>query len=184
MLLNTPKYLRIPGQRKVLRSHFDIGEANFILGMKITKTCDGIYLEQSHYFEKILKKYNYHDCKHVVTPFDSSVHLFPVNNDNDVVNQKEYASIIGSLRYAIDCTKPDNIAYAVGVLSRFTSKSSRDHWQAIERVMKYLFGTKSHGLFYKNILLYLKVLVMLTGILCQVILCLPLVTFLLWMVVQ
>ena len=31
-----------------LRSHFDmknLGEANFILGMKITKTCDGIYLE-------------------------------------------------------------------------------------------------------------------------------------------
>ena len=145
------------GQRKVLRSHFDIGEANFISGMKITKICDGIYLEQSHYFEKILKKYNYHDCKHVVTPFDSSVHLFPVNNDNDVVNQKEYASIIGSLRYAIDCTKPDNIAYAVGVLSRFTSK---------------------------NILLYLKVSLMLTGILCQVILYLPLVTFLLWVVVQ
>ncbi|KAK4589918.1 hypothetical protein RGQ29_020479 [Quercus rubra] len=124
--------------------------------MKITKTRDGIYLEQSHYFEKILKKYNYHDCKHVVTPFDSSVHLFPVNNDNDVVNQKEYASIIGSLRYAIDCTKPDNIAYAIGVLSKFTSKPSRDHWQAIEQVMKYLFGTKLHGLFYKKYLVVLE----------------------------
>ena len=140
----------------MLKSHFDIGEANFILSMKITKTCDGIYLEQSHYFEKILKKYNYHDCKHVVTPFDSSVHLFPVNNDNDVVNQKEYASIIGSLRYAIDCTKPDNIAYAIGVLSKFTSKPSRDHWQAIEQVMKYLFGTKLHGLFYKKYLVVLE----------------------------
>ena len=111
MLLNTPKYLRIPGQRKVLRSHFDIGEANFILGMKITKTCDGIYLEPQN-IEKILRRYNYHDCKHVITPFDSSVHLFPVNDDNDVVNQKEYASIIGSLRYATYCTIPD-IAYAV-----------------------------------------------------------------------
>ena len=120
--------------KNILRSHFDmknLGEANFILGMKITKTCDGIYLEQSHYIEKILKKYNYHDCKHVITPFDSSVHLFPVNNDNDVVNQKEYASIIGSLRYAINCTRP-NIAYAIGVLSRFTSKPSRDYRQAIE----------------------------------------------------
>ena len=78
-----------------------------------------------------MKKYNYHDCKHVITPFDSSVHLFPVNNDNDVVNQKEYASIIGSLRYAINCTRP-NIAYAIGVLSRFTSKPSRDHLQAID----------------------------------------------------
>ena len=75
--------------------------------------------------------------------------MFPVNNDNDVVNQKEYASIIDSLRYATDCTRP-NIAYAVGVLSRFTSKPSRDHWQAIERVMKYLSGTKLLGLFYKN----------------------------------
>ena len=73
-----------------------------------------------------MKKYNYHDCKHVVTPFDSSVHLFPVNNDKDVVNQKEYASIIDSLQYVTNCTRPD-ISHAVGVLSRFTSKPSRDH---------------------------------------------------------
>ena len=97
---------------------------------------------------KFWKKYNYHDCKHVVTPFDSSVHLFPINNDNDVVNQKEYASIIGSLWHAIDCTRLD-IAYAVGVLSRFR-QAIKDHWQAIEWVMKYLYGTKLHGLFYKK----------------------------------
>ena len=145
-------------QKNILRRHFDmknICEANFILGMKITKTCDGIYLEQSHYIEKILKKYNYHDFKHVVTSLDSSVHLFPVNNDNDVVNQKEYANIIGSLRYAIDCAGPD-IAYAVEVLSRFTSKPSGDHMQAIERVMKYLSSTKLHGLFYKKYLAILE----------------------------
>ena len=53
----------INGTKTIIRSHFDmknLGEANFILGMKITKTCDGIYLEQSYYIEKILKKYNYH----------------------------------------------------------------------------------------------------------------------------
>ena len=41
----------------MLKSRFDIkdllDEANFILGMKITKACDGIYLDQSHYVEKI-----------------------------------------------------------------------------------------------------------------------------------
>ncbi|XP_030959093.1 uncharacterized protein LOC115981044 [Quercus lobata] len=67
------------------------------------------------------------------------VHLFPVNNDKDVVNQKEYASIIDSLQYVTNCTRLD-ISHAVGVLSKFTSKPSRDHWQAIERVMKYLSG--------------------------------------------
>ena len=64
-------------------------------------------------------------------------------------NQKDYASIIGSLRYATDYTKPD-ITYAVGVLSRFTSKPSKNHWLAIERVMRYLIGTKNYGLFYKK----------------------------------
>ena len=39
--------------------------------------------------------------------FDSSVHLFPVESENDVINQKQYASIIESLRYVTDCTRPD-----------------------------------------------------------------------------
>ena len=54
----------------MLSSHFDmkdLGEANYILGMKITKTCDGIFLDQSHYVEKILRKYNFYNCKHVLT---------------------------------------------------------------------------------------------------------------------
>ncbi|PHU29517.1 Linoleate 13S-lipoxygenase 2-1, chloroplastic [Capsicum chinense] len=55
----------------------------------------------------------------------SSAHLFPVESENDVINQKEYASIIGSLRYVTDCTRPD-IAYAVGVLSKFTSKPASE----------------------------------------------------------
>ncbi|TYK05737.1 putative Polyprotein [Cucumis melo var. makuwa] len=77
-----------------------------------------IYMEQledqSHYIEKILKKYNYFESKPACTPYDSSVKLFKNTNDN--VNQSEYASIIGSLRYAADCTRPD-IAYAIELLN-------------------------------------------------------------------
>ena len=141
--------------KNMLKSHFDMkdpGEANFILGIQITKTCDGIFLDQSHYAEKILRKYNFHDHKSIATPFDSSVHSFPMNNDDEIFNQKDYTSIISSLRYAIDCTRPD-IAYAVGALSRFTSKPNRNHWLAIERVMRYLIGTKAMAYLIKNILL-------------------------------
>ena len=98
----------------------------------------------------MLRKYNFPDHKSVATLFDSSVHLFSMNNDDEIFNQKDYASIIGSLHYAIDCTRPDT-AYAVGVLSRFTSNLSKDHWLAIEQVMRYLIGTKRYGLFYKKI---------------------------------
>ena len=96
-----------------------------------------------------MRKYNFHDHKSVAIPFYSSAHLFPVNNDDEIFNQKDCASIIGSLRYATDCIRPD-IAYAVEVLSRFTSKPSKDHWLAIERVIRYLIGTKKYGLFYKK----------------------------------
>ena len=42
--------------KNMLKSHFDmkdLGEVSFILGMKIIKTGDGIFLDQSHYVEKI-----------------------------------------------------------------------------------------------------------------------------------
>ena len=72
-----------------------------------------------------------------------------MNNDDEIFNQMDYASIIGSLHYATDCTRPD-IAYVVGVHNRFTSRPCRDHWLAIERVIRYLIGTKSYDLFYKK----------------------------------
>ncbi|KAA0033761.1 retrotransposon protein, putative, Ty1-copia subclass [Cucumis melo var. makuwa] len=96
---------------------------------------------------KILKKYNYFDSKPACTPYDSSVKLF--KNTGDSVNQTEYASIMGSLRYVADCTRPD-IAYAVGLLCRFTSRPSREHWNVIERVMRYLKKTQNLGLHYNK----------------------------------
>ena len=127
----------------------DIGEANVILGMKISRTSNGIFVDQSHYIEKNLKKYNYFDCKPASIPFDSSVHLFPTKDENDIYNQKEYASIIGSLRYAIDCTRPD-IAYVIGVLARFTSKPNFEHWNAMTQLMRYLKRTVHYGLLYQR----------------------------------
>ncbi|KAK2455989.1 putative mitochondrial protein [Trifolium repens] len=125
----------------------DLGEANVILGIKITRSEKGISLDQSHYVEKILKKYGYYDCKPACTPYDPSVKLF--KNTGESVRQTAYASIIGSLRYATDCTRPD-IAYVVGLLCRFTSRPSNEHWQAIERVMRYLKRTMNLGLHYQR----------------------------------
>ncbi|TYK30291.1 pentatricopeptide repeat-containing protein [Cucumis melo var. makuwa] len=87
------------------------------------------------------------------TPYDSSVKLF--KNTRDSVNQTKYASIIGSLRYVADCTRLD-IAYAVGLLCRFTSRPSLEHWNAIERVMRYLKKTQNLGLHYNKFPTVLK----------------------------
>ncbi|KAA0047551.1 hypothetical protein E5676_scaffold909G00030 [Cucumis melo var. makuwa] len=131
----------------------DLGEADVILGIKITRTENGISLDQSHYILNILKKYNYFESKPTCTPYDSSVKLF--KNIGDSVNQFEYASIIDSLRYAADYTRLD-IAYVVGLLCRFTSRPSLEHWNAIERVMRYLKKTQNLRLHYYKFIVVLE----------------------------
>lgn len=88
----------------------ELGEANVILGIKITRSKLRIYLDQSHYIEKILKKYNYFNCMHACTPYDPGVKLF--KNTDDIVRKNEHVSTIGNLSYATDYTRPD-IAYVV-----------------------------------------------------------------------
>lgn len=76
---------------------------------------------------------------------DPSMKLMP--NKGIAISQLEYSQAIGSLMYAMTSTRPD-IAYAVGKLSRYTSNPSTQHWQAIQRVFKYLKGTMDYGLCY------------------------------------
>ncbi|KAL4029983.1 hypothetical protein IC575_008211 [Cucumis melo] len=136
--------------KSMLSANFDmkdLSEVDVILDIKITRTENGISLDQSHYIEKILKKYNYFESKPAYTPYDSSVKLF--KNIGDSVNQFEYASIVSSLRYAADCIR-QNIAYTIGLLCRFTSRPSLEHWNAIERVMRYLKKTQNLELHYNK----------------------------------
>nr|KAJ0207161.1 hypothetical protein LSAT_V11C500238120 [Lactuca sativa] len=136
--------------KKFLSSSFDMkdmGEAEAILGIRIRKGNNGISISQSHYIEKILKKFNFENCSHVSTPIDPSLKLLP--NKGSPVSQLEYSRAIGCLMYAMISTRPD-IAYAVGRLSRYTSNPSSHHWQAVSRVFKYLKGTMNYGLTYSG----------------------------------
>ena len=56
-----------------------------------------------------------------------------------------YASAVGSLMYAMLCTRPD-ICYAVGMVSRFQSNPGLDHWIAVKQILKYLRKTRDHML--------------------------------------
>jgi hypothetical protein len=58
-----------------------------------------------------------------------------------------YASVVGSLIYAMVCTWP-NIAQAVGVLSRFMSNLGHEHWAAMKRVCRYLRGASKYSICY------------------------------------
>ncbi|XP_074361194.1 secreted RxLR effector protein 161-like [Apium graveolens] len=48
-----------------------------------------------------------------------------------------HASVVGSLIYAMVCTKPD-LAQSVSVVSKFVGDPAKEHWQAVKRGFWYL----------------------------------------------
>ena len=47
------------------------------------------------------------------------------------MSKMPYTSAIGTLMYAMVCTRPD-IAHAVGVVSRFMSRPGKQHWEVVK----------------------------------------------------
>ena len=113
--------------KKMFNNKFDmkyLGVADVILGIKISTTSYGLILSQSHYIEKILKKFKQDDSSPTRIPIDVNLHLS--KNNGKSISQQEYAQAIESLMYVTICTRPD-IAYAVSKLSRYTSNPGPDH---------------------------------------------------------
>lgn len=58
-----------------------------------------------------------------------------------------YASVVGSLMYAMVATRPD-LAHSVGVVSRYMSNPGKRHWDAMRGILRYLRGTSVLSLCY------------------------------------
>jgi hypothetical protein len=56
-----------------------------------------------------------------------------------------YSLAVGSLMYAMVCTRPD-IAHAVGVVSGYMNNPGKEHCEAVKWILRYLIGTTTHAL--------------------------------------
>uniref|UniRef100_A0A2N9F430 Uncharacterized protein n=1 Tax=Fagus sylvatica TaxID=28930 RepID=A0A2N9F430_FAGSY len=119
----------------------------FVLPGNEKKVC---VCETKKYLASVFKIKDLNEANTILevnTPFDSNYKL--VENTGRAIAQLEFASAIGSMMYAMHCTRPD-IAFAVNRLSRYTSNPSAEHWKAIARVLGYLKKTKDLGLYYSG----------------------------------
>ena len=143
---------RIDKLKKELSKFFamkDLGPARQILGMQITRDRETkkLWLSQEKYIEKVLQRFHMDKSKVVSTPL--ALH-FRLSTSNAPTSDKEkeemqhvpYASAVGSLMYAMVCTRPD-IAHAVGVVSHFLSNHGKEHWNAVKQILRYLRGTSN-----------------------------------------
>jgi hypothetical protein len=67
----------------------------------------------------------------------------------DEEGKARYTTAISSLIYLMVGTRPD-IAFALGVLSRFTSQPQSHHQVALQRLLRYVKATQSHRITYRS----------------------------------
>ena len=111
----------------------DLGEAAYILGIKIYRDRSKrlIGLSQSAYIDKVLKRFSMQDSKRGYLPMSHGITLsksqFPNTKDErERMSKIPYASAIGSIMYAMLCTRPD-VSYALSITSRYQSDPGESH---------------------------------------------------------
>ncbi|GJR43388.1 retrotransposon protein, putative, ty1-copia subclass [Tanacetum coccineum] len=112
----------------------DLREASFILGIKIYRNRSKrlIRLFQNAYMDKILKRYKMDNSKRGHIPMQERLDL---NKSQGAQTPKEvnrmknvpYASAVGSIIYAVRCTRPD-VAFAQNMTSRFQQNPAAVHY--------------------------------------------------------
>ncbi|KAK4353214.1 hypothetical protein RND71_028732 [Anisodus tanguticus] len=63
------------------------------------------------------------------------------------MKRNTYTSAIGSIMYAMTCTRPD-VAFALSMTCKFQQNSGKEHWKAVKNILKYLRRTKEYFLVY------------------------------------
>ena len=108
----------------------DMGAAQKILGMEIRREREErrIYLSQRSYLEKVISRFGMDNAKSVSTPLTGHFRLSAVMSPSSEEEKMHmarvpYANAVGSLMYAMVCTRPD-IAQAVSVVSRYMAGST------------------------------------------------------------
>ncbi|GKC65242.1 retrovirus-related pol polyprotein from transposon TNT 1-94 [Tanacetum coccineum] len=135
---------------KIMCSKFKMsmmGKLSFFLGLQISQSPGGIFLNQSKYALESLKKYGMETCDLVDTPMVEKSKL-----DKDLqgkaVDPTRCCRMIDTLMY-ITSSRP-NIVFVVCICARYQAKPAKKHLHAVKRIFRYLRGTINMGLWYSK----------------------------------
>ena len=106
----------------------DLGDACQILGMQIIRDRKSkqLWLSQEKFIEQVLERLNMKGAKPVSTPLASHFKLSKKDCPSTKEEQEQmsvipYSSTVGSLMYAMVCTRPC-MAHVVGFVSRLNTR--------------------------------------------------------------
>jgi hypothetical protein len=123
-----------------------LGEPSYFLGMNLCydRKAGTVMMTQQTYIEAVIEKYQLQSTLPKSLPLAPGIML--VKDQGEEMQQPDmYGSLVGALLFLAVCTRPD-ISFAVGLLSRFVSKPSMEHWGVAVKVVAYLKSTKEKGI--------------------------------------
>jgi hypothetical protein len=82
-----------------------MGELTFFLGIQVKQMKQSTFIHQVKYTKDLMKKFNMDKLKLMSTPM-SMVASLDLDENSEVVDQREYRSLIGSHLY-LTATRPD-----------------------------------------------------------------------------
>jgi hypothetical protein len=132
----------------------DLGVASYCLGLEIVQDLKAgtVRISQRKYFEDVLERFGMTDCRPVSTPFPVGTKLTKemspkTDEERKVIVGKDYLGLLGCVMYGMLGTRGD-LAFAVGVCSRYSSNPGIEHWNALMHLLRYIKGTLGLGITY------------------------------------
>ena len=134
----------------------DLGDLSWALGASITRDRKQkiISLSQQQKVVNLLEKFSMADCRPSPTPLVPRQQLRSAKDhpELEVADQAEHArfmSAVGGIQYIAVVTRPD-ISYACNVLAKHMGCSLKEHWPAVQHILRYLQSTKELGLVFEG----------------------------------
>ncbi|GJX17633.1 retrovirus-related pol polyprotein from transposon TNT 1-94 [Tanacetum coccineum] len=116
----------------------------FSKGIQIHQSPRGIFINQSKYAQKILKKHGMTSYDTIGTPM-ATKHL-DADLSGTLVDQTKYLSMVGALMY-LTTSRPD-IVHATCYSARYQAKPTEKHLTVVKQIFRYLKNTINMGLWY------------------------------------
>ena len=121
----------------------EIGDVDFVIGIKFVKHKNGYFIHQRRYVIEVLEKLNMNNKK----PLRNTKPIIDDKLRNIKFNQTTYRSAIGNLLYIAICTRPD-ILFSVSKAARKSNNPNMEDWNNVVRILRYLKGITSYGINY------------------------------------
>lgn len=130
----------------LLNQHFKInilGEVRHYLGLEVNRDKQfNFSIRQKCYIDKLLNEFGLQSAKISKFPLDPG---YGKNKSESLNTNKDYQQLMGSLLYIAVNSRPD-IAASISILAQKTNCPTKEDWNELKRVLRYLKGTSDQYL--------------------------------------